>query len=78
MKPLLLQVSDLLTFFSSETSLQRKLINTTIASIAYNKVVIIAAFLDGTQSPCMDHTQLWCGGEFLARQQPLPGLSGVR
>ena len=55
MKQLLLQVSDLLTFFSSETSLQCKLINTTIASIAYNKVVIIAAFLDGTQSPWTTH-----------------------
>ena len=48
----------------------------TIASIAYNKVVIIATFLDGTQSSWT--TQLWCGGNFLACQQALLGLSGLR
>ena len=68
---------DLLTFFSSETTLQCKLINTTFASIVYNKVVIIiATFLDSTQFPWT--TQLWCGGNFLACQQALLGLSGVR
>ena len=61
MKQLLLQVSDLLTVFSSETPLHCKLINTTIASISCNKVVITATFLD-THSPWS--TQLWCGGYF--------------
>ena len=63
---------DLLTVFSSETPLQCKLINTNFASIVYNKVVIIATLLD-TQSPWT--TQLWCGGNFLACQQALLGLS---
>ena len=49
MLQLFLQVFGLInSFFSSETPLQYKLINTTIASIAYNKAVIIARFLDGT------------------------------
>ena len=66
---------DFLTVFSSETRLQCKLINTTFASFAYNKVVIIATFLE-TQSPWT--TQLWCGGNFLAYKQTLLGLSGVQ
>ena len=66
----------LINSFSSETPLQCKLINKTISSIAYNKVVIIATFLDGTQSPWT--TQLWCGGNFLACQQALLGLSRIQ
>ena len=48
---------DLLRVFSSETPLQCKLINTTFASFVYNKVVIIATFLD-TLSPHGPHN---CG-----------------
>ena len=47
----------------------------TITSNAYNKVVIIATLLD-TQFRWT--TQLWCGGNFLACQQTLLGLLGVR
>ena len=50
---------DLLTVFSSETPLQYKLINTTFASIAYSKSVMIAIFL-GAQSPWT--TQLYIVG----------------
>ena len=55
---------DLLTVFSSETPLQYKLINTTFASIAYNKSVMIAIFL-GTQSPST--TQLYIVVIFLSQ-----------
>ena len=71
MKQLLLQVSDLLTVFSSETPLHCKLINTTIASISCNKVVILPPFW--THSPHGAHN---CGVVVIFK--PVSKLSPTR